>query len=355
MIAVPTSASSKVVSLRDVINSPRRLDELGIARVIASAAEVVHKLQKGGQPVGTLTPDAIAIGDDGEIAVQAGAAKAGYVAPERLRGEAGDRRSDVFSLGAILWEALAHEPLFGGEIEGEIKAAVLEGEYRAAQELNANVPPELEAICVKATMLEPDDRLSTAKELHEAIEAYLDGDRDLSARKEAARRHAERAKELAEEKDDARREAALREPSGRASSWSRATGSSRSATPICRSSCCPTTGPGTGPTSCSRPRTKPSARPPTHSCGACCGRARPEQPRQASATSSVSTPILPTFDAPPGLPRGASRPGSGSMKNRLLSAMCGSFSSLTRRSWAIASTGHTGSHAPQSMHSLGLM
>jgi hypothetical protein len=43
------------------------------------------------------------------------------------------------------------------------------------------------------------------------------------------------------------------------------------------------------------------------------------------------------------------------MKNRRLSAMCGSFSSLTRRSCAIASTGHTGSQAPQSMHSLGLM
>lgn len=174
MIAVPTSASSKVVSLRDVIDSPRRLDELGIARVIASAAEVVHKLQKGGQPVGTLTPDAIAIGDDGEIAVQAGAAKAGYVAPERLRGEAGDRRSDVFSLGAILWEALAHEPLFGGEIEGEIKAAVLEGEYRAAQELNANVPPELEAICKKALARTPGDRYPSCKVMAAELATVLD-------------------------------------------------------------------------------------------------------------------------------------------------------------------------------------
>ena len=74
-----------------------------------------------------------------------------------------------------------------------------------------------------------------------------------------------------------------------------------------------------------------------------------------SATSSVSTPILPTLAAPPGVPSGASRPGRISTKKRRLSATCGSFSSLTRRSWLIASTGQTGSQAPQSMHSLGLM
>src|SRR5512139_2154131 len=113
-----------VPTLRDLIDSARRLDELGVSRVIANAAELVHKQQKGGQPLGTITPESILVKDDGDVTLQPGEARAAYTAPEKLRGEPGDRRSDVFTLGANLWEALAHERLFEGEIENEIKASV---------------------------------------------------------------------------------------------------------------------------------------------------------------------------------------------------------------------------------------
>ncbi|MBA3499155.1 MAG: hypothetical protein H0T65_02205, partial [Deltaproteobacteria bacterium] len=173
-----TSASSNTlvdrVSLRNLIDSARRLDELGVARVIANVAEVVHKQQKGGQPLGTVTPEAIIVLADGDVTLQLTEAKAAYTAPEKLRGEPGDRRSDVFALGAILWEALAHERLFEGEIEGEIKASVLEGEYRSASEANANVPAELDAICKKALARSPGDRYSSAKVMAAEIAAVLD-------------------------------------------------------------------------------------------------------------------------------------------------------------------------------------
>ena len=77
--------------------------------------------------------------------------------------------------------------------------------------------------------------------------------------------------------------------------------------------------------------------------------------RQSPCTNGVSTPMGPVLCDPPGAPSGSSRPGRASVKNRRLSAMCSSSSSSTRRSWLIASTGQTGSQAPQSMHSLGLM
>src|SRR5699024_2877444 len=75
----------------------------------------------------------------------------------------------------------------------------------------------------------------------------------------------------------------------------------------------------------------------------------------SSATIGVSIPTGPSLCAPPGAPSGSSRPGRTDSKNSRLFAMNASSSSGTRRSWLIASTGHTGSQAPQSMHSLGLM
>src|SRR5204862_8143645 len=92
-----------------------RLHELSTARVMGEAAEAVHKAQKRGQPLGTLSPAAIVVRASGAVTLELpGAALVGYSAPERLRGSPGDRRSDVFSLGVLLWEALAHERLFEG-------------------------------------------------------------------------------------------------------------------------------------------------------------------------------------------------------------------------------------------------
>ena len=60
------------------------------------------------------------------------------------------------------------------------------------------VPPELEAMCVRATAVDPGQRFANARELHDAIERYLDGDRDLERRQESARAAAERAIALAD-------------------------------------------------------------------------------------------------------------------------------------------------------------
>src|SRR5688500_1827270 len=163
------------VSLRNLIDSARRLDELDAARVIANVAEVVHKQQKGGQPLHTITPEGIVVSAEGDVTLQPTASMlSAYTSPERLRGEAGDRRSDVFALGAILWEALAHEQHFEGEIDGEIRASVLEGEYRSATELNANVPAELDAICRKALARSPADRYPSCKVMAAEISTVLD-------------------------------------------------------------------------------------------------------------------------------------------------------------------------------------
>jgi Protein tyrosine and serine/threonine kinase len=161
------------LSFQAVIEATRRLDELSCARVVGQVAEAVHAAQKGGQPLGTVTPAAIRVGPDGSVRLAPGASAARYTAPEKLRGGAGDRRTDVFSLGVVLWEALAHEPLFDGAGDEAIKRAVLAGAIRPPSEYNANVPAELDAICQRALATEPANRYQSAKVMAAEIDAVL--------------------------------------------------------------------------------------------------------------------------------------------------------------------------------------
>ncbi|NUQ72500.1 MAG: protein kinase [Polyangiaceae bacterium] len=167
----------------------------------------------------------IAVEDSLEEDVQTAAGKIlgtfGYMAPEQAlgRGAALDKRSDVYSLGAILFELLTLEPLIPKSTWNEMLRTTLKGAVAKASERapDKDVPPELEAICVKATRLDASERYASARELHEAVERYLDGDRDVEVRSQLALKFARAADEAAmksifggPDSEDARREA-LRE------------------------------------------------------------------------------------------------------------------------------------------------
>jgi serine/threonine-protein kinase len=126
----------------------------------------------------------------------------GYMAPEQIRGDvdAVDVRADVYALGAILFELLALEPLHGGVSASDVVRSTLDGaDARPSRRtLGADVPPELDAICTRATALEPADRFASAREMHDAVEAFLAGDRDHEMRRRLSREHARAAAAAAE-------------------------------------------------------------------------------------------------------------------------------------------------------------
>jgi serine/threonine-protein kinase len=109
----------------------------------------------------------------------------GYMPPEQLRGLPVDRRADVYALGCILFEILAGTPLHP---PGDLTAVFEEYEARpSVRAPNRDVPPELDALVVRATHPEPTQRPATARELCERVQRYLDGDRDVAMRRKLAR------------------------------------------------------------------------------------------------------------------------------------------------------------------------
>lgn len=143
------------------------------------------------------------------------------MSPEQALGSEIDARTDIYALGAVLFEILTLQPLHPPGAFAEVVKKVVYGvEARpSVRNPEADVAPELEDIVVRATKLHPDDRFPTALAMQEKLEAYLEGDRDRELRKVGARKHADSAKAAADEAlgqgaaaaKEAARETALRE------------------------------------------------------------------------------------------------------------------------------------------------
>ena len=129
----------------------------------------------------------------------------GYMSPEQARGDTDglDGRTDVYSLGAILFEIVYREALHEGRgIPQRMASTILGAEMRASHRKNgAEVSPELETICTKACGMDPAWRYTNARELANAVEGYLDGVRDEERRKVLAEAHVVKAKALVTEAD----------------------------------------------------------------------------------------------------------------------------------------------------------
>ena len=99
--------------------------------------------------------------------------KFAYMSPEQLVKDPLDRRSDIFSLGVVLWEATTGMRLFKRRTEAETAMAVMTCEVPRPSELIDDFPPELEAIVLRALARERGDRFQTAQDFAAAIEGYL--------------------------------------------------------------------------------------------------------------------------------------------------------------------------------------
>lgn len=122
----------------------------------------------------------------------------GYMSPEQAAGSLElDESTDVYALGAILFEILTLERLHEGEHVMDLLRDTLAGVDAMQKLRDADVPPELAMLCAQATERVRERRLSSARALADGVQLFLDGDRDTEVRARLAEEHALRAEEAA--------------------------------------------------------------------------------------------------------------------------------------------------------------
>ena len=95
--------------------------------------------------------------------------KLAYMAPEQM-GPHIDRRADIYSAGVVLWESLTGRRLFKADHEGALIAQILAGAERSPRHIVPMIPDSVDAVCMRALALHPDDRFPSAAEFADALE-----------------------------------------------------------------------------------------------------------------------------------------------------------------------------------------
>lgn len=101
----------------------------------------------------------------------------GYMAPEQAAGKPSEvtTLSDVYSLGAILYECLTSRPPFRGDTPVEVISQVINADPVAPRALDRSIPVDLETICMRCLVKEPQKRYGSAKALAADLQRFLDG------------------------------------------------------------------------------------------------------------------------------------------------------------------------------------
>ena len=123
--------------------------DFGIARAIANSE--AQRVTRSGFTVGT----------------------SAYMSPEQAQGLTVDERSDIYSLGCVLFEALTGKPPFSHPMEQQVLEQHMKAPVPRMSGARADLPPKVTAAITKSLSKDPDQRWQTAKEMRDALKASL--------------------------------------------------------------------------------------------------------------------------------------------------------------------------------------
>ncbi len=163
-----------------------------VARLVAEVADALDYAHQNGIIHRDIKPSNLLLSPQGRLSVndfglarvleQPGLTLTGefvgtpaYMSPEQIT--AGriplDHRTDIYSLGATLYELLTLEPPFRGQSREQVLAQIVQKEPRPPRKLNKKAPVDVETICLKALEKDPDHRYQTAGAMAEDLRRYV--------------------------------------------------------------------------------------------------------------------------------------------------------------------------------------
>jgi eukaryotic-like serine/threonine-protein kinase len=176
------------------LEGPERFGK--IASLVADAADAIHAAHSAGVIHRDIKPSNLILDSQGRVKVtdfglavdtaDLGLTRSGeivgtirYMSPEQAAGKRGlvDQRSDIYCLGATLYELLTYRPPFASESLAEVVREKEAGLLTAPRSIDSTIPRALQTITLKAMRADPRDRYQTASEFAEDLRSYILGKR----------------------------------------------------------------------------------------------------------------------------------------------------------------------------------
>jgi serine/threonine protein kinase/lipopolysaccharide biosynthesis regulator YciM len=132
--------------------------DFGLAKLLDADSYNSKSLSSAGSELFTQTREGVFMGTPS------------YSSPEQLLGSSVDRRSDIFSLGAVFYECLSGQPAFAGKNFAEICAQVIKEDPLPPSKVNLSISPEFDSVALKALSKKAENRYQTVQELIKDLE-----------------------------------------------------------------------------------------------------------------------------------------------------------------------------------------
>jgi predicted Ser/Thr protein kinase len=182
---------------RSICEVPEELTVETKARLVRDVARAVHAAHRTGLIHRDLKPGNILLARDesGELRPfvvdfglamdqdETGLSRTGmisgtpaYISPEQAQGRALDRRTDVYSLGVVLYEMLAGAPPFKGGNLARILVQLVQEDAKPLRQIDPSIPEDLDTIVAKCLEKDPARRYESARDLAEDLDRFADGE-----------------------------------------------------------------------------------------------------------------------------------------------------------------------------------